>query len=138
MKMARKRIPFEVHEVTQEEVKSFGAHLLPFFKKSVKSGRKSLHIQHSRVLEYSRSHPQQVWVKYGNNEEEWTKFKKNAKELTLPSGQKYAKPLPVKPAKLKDVKVLVEKYVPPEFHSFYTKFMGNEEASSETEESETD
>jgi hypothetical protein len=51
-------------------------------------------------------------------------------------GRKYTEPLPVKPAKISDVKTLVQKYVPAEFHEFYEILIGNEDVTSETEESE--
>jgi hypothetical protein len=141
MKSARKRNPFEVHKVVQEEVKDFGAHLMPYFKKSIRSGKKALRIQNSRVFDYSHSHSSLIWVKYGIEDEDWSKFdilKKNARDLTLPLGRKYTEPLPVKPAKISDVKTLVQKYVPAEFHEFYEILIGNEDVTSETEESESD
>lgn len=136
MKSARKWNPFEVHEVLQQEVKDFGSHLAP-----VKSGRKPLGIQNARIFDYSRSHSNQVWVKYGIEDEDWTKFdllKKNAKDPTFPLDPKYIAPLPVKPAKVKEVQALVQKYVPTEFQAFYDILIRNEDVTSETEESETD
>ena len=119
-------------------MKDFAGHLAPFFKKTIRSDSKSLNIQKVRIFDYSSSHPSEVWVKYGSEDELWTRFgvlKKNV--LTLPSAPKHASPIPIKEAKLKDVKSLVEKYVPFRFCSFYSLLMGGD-ASSETDESETD
>jgi hypothetical protein len=44
--------------------------------------------------------------------------------------------LPLKPSKVSDVKKLVDKYVPREYKPFYDAMHGNDEASSETDESE--
>ena len=60
MRSAQKRNPFEVHEVVQEEVKDFGTHLMPYFKKSIRSGKKALHIQNSFL-----TIPAHIQVKYG-------------------------------------------------------------------------
>jgi len=41
MKSARKRSPFDVHEMAQNEMKSFAERTLHYFKKTIKSGKKS-------------------------------------------------------------------------------------------------
>ena len=74
IKSARKRNPFTVTPITQEMVKNYASELAPFFKKSVRSGKQPLSIQKARILEYSDTHASQDWVKYGGEDEEWTKF----------------------------------------------------------------
>ena len=39
--------------------------------------------------------------------------------FTLPTVPKYANPLPIKAAKLADLKKIVHKYVPTDYNSFY-------------------
>jgi len=127
--------------MTQDEMKGFGEHTSRYFKKTIKNGKKSFNIQNARILDYSSAHPAEVWVKYGAEDEEWSKFeimKKSTRELTLPSSSKHSGMLPLKPAKVTDVKFLVESYVPQEFRSFYDSIFGSEDVSSETEESECD
>ena len=69
MRSARKRNPFKIVPVTQ---KDFGVHLCPFFKKTVRAGKQPFNIQKVRILDYSSSHPTQVWVKYEAEDEDWT------------------------------------------------------------------
>ena len=64
MKGARRRNPFHVHEMPQAEIKAFGDHTSSYFKKSIKSGKKSLNVQNVWILDYSSSHPNEIWVKY--------------------------------------------------------------------------
>lgn len=95
-------------------------------------------MKNARVFEYSKTHPSQVWVKYGGEDEQWAKFnlEKKGATPTFPTELKYKKLLAVKLTKVADVKKLVEKYVPMEHRSFYDGMYGNEEASSETDESD--
>lgn len=113
-----------------------------FFKKTVQAKNKALSLQRAMILYYSSQHVTEVWVKYGSGEEEpWSKFevKKHRTRIeSLPSTQKYHSLLAVKQSKITDVLKLVEKYVPQEFHQFYSSIAGDEEVSSETEESEED
>ena len=94
------------------------------------------------ILEYSTAHVSEVWVKYGLGEDEdWSKFELLKKRVTLtslPTNKKYSTHLPVKETKCKDLKKLVEKYVPPECHPFYEDVVENEAVSSETDESDED
>lgn len=138
IKSARRRKPFTVTPVSQGIVKDYVTHLAPFFKKSVRSGKQPLGIQKARVLEYADTHPSQVWVKYGGEDEQWVKFEleKKGAAPTLPSEPKYTNPLPVKPTKVADVRKLVNKYVPTQYRSFYDAMYGDDEVSSETDESE--
>ena len=82
-----------------------------------------------------------MWVKYGAEDETWSKFeleKRRVPVRSLPTVQKYSSPLPVKQSKVNDVRKLVMKYVPPEYRFFYESIKGNDEVSSETEESDED
>ena len=123
--------------MTQDMIHDYALHFPRFLKKTVKTGKKSLNIQRAMVLDYCSSHADEVWVKYGGADEEWSKFKLEKQRMrvrNLPTGQKYSALLPVKQTKVDDVL----KYVPSEFKSFYSSIAGSDEVSSETEESEED
>ena len=73
-------------------VKDFGVHLSPFFKKTVWAGKQPFNIQKAWILDYSSSHPTQVWVKYGAEDEDWTIFEleeKGGVTVMLPAQPKY-------------------------------------------------
>ena len=138
IRSARRRNPFTVTPVSQNMVKEYSLHFTPHFKKSVRSGKQPLSMQKARVFEYSETHASQVWVKYGGEDEQWSKFdlEKKGAAPTLPFEPRYKKYLPVKPKKVADVQKLVDKYVPMEYRSFYDAMDANEDVSSETEESD--
>ena len=118
MQSARKRNPFKIVPVTQDMVKDFGVHLSPFFKKTVRAGKQPFNIQKVRILDYSSRHPTQVWVKYGAKDEDWTIFEleKKGVTVTLPTQPIYTYPIHIKPAKVRDVQKLLDKYVPSQYH----------------------
>ena len=124
--------------VSQDMVAEYTSHFMPSFKKMVRSGKRLLNLQKARVLEYSDTHASQVWVKYGGEDEQWVKFDLEIKGATptIPTEPKYHKLYPVKLTKAADVKKLVNKYVPEEYRSFYDCIHGNEDISSETDESD--
>ena len=137
IKSARKRNPFTVTPVSQDMVVDYGK-LAPFFKKSIRSGKQALSMQKGRVFEYADTHASEVWVMYGGENEQWSKFaigKKGAIPI-LPTEPKNTSLLPLKPSKVSDVMKLVDKYVPREYKPFYNAMHGSDEASSETNESE--
>ena len=138
IRSARRRNPFTVTPVSQNMVKEYSLHFTPHFKKSVRSGKQPQSMQKARVFEYSETHASQVWVKYGGEDEQWSKFdlEKKGAAPTLPFEPRYKKYLPVKPKKVADVQKLVDKYVPMEYRSFYDAMDANEDVSSETEESD--
>lgn len=55
---------------------------------------------------------------------------------SLPATPKYTSALPVKQNKVNDLRKLVDKYVPTEYRSFYSAIKGDEDVSSETDESD--
>lgn len=55
---------------------------------------------------------------------------------SLSTIQKYLSPLPVKKSKVKNVNKLVKRYIPQEHHHFYDSIKGNDNMSSETDESD--
>ena len=141
MRSARKKKPYIIVPVDQSMVLNCAAHFSPVFKKTVKAEGKGLNIQRAMILDYSNSHPSEVWVKYGDEDEEWSKFspEKCSKVIkSLPTAPKYLHPLSVKQNKISDVHKLVDKYVPVEFQSFYKSIKGDDEVSSETEDSGED
>ena len=101
MRSARNRNPFKIVPVTQDMVKDIGVHLSLFFKKTVRAGKQPFNIQKVQILDYSSSHPTQVWVKYGAEDKDWTIFELEKKGVTfmLPTQLKYTYPIPIKPAK---------------------------------------
>ena len=136
---ARRRNPFTVVPVQQDMILNCATHLTTFFKKNVQASKKPLNIQRARILDYSSQHPSEVWVKYGSEDEEWSKFslkKRSVIVRSLPSAQKYSRPLPVKQSKVSDLRKLAEKYVPPVFRPFFDSIRGSEDVSSETDESD--
>lgn len=136
---ARKRKPFVVVPVEQDMIMDGAAHFCPFFKKTIKAGKKLLNLQRAMILDYSVQHSTEIWVKYGNEDEEWSKFtteKRHAAVKSLPTKLKYVRPLPVKQSKARDVRKLAVKYAPPEYRHFFESVKGDEDVSSETEESD--
>ena len=142
IRSAWRRNLFIVVPVDQNMVVAYSTGFSPFFKKTVQAKKKALNLQRAMVLDYSSQHVTEVWVKYGSGEEEpWSKFeveKRRTHIESLPTTQKYHSLLSVKQSKINDVRKLVDKYVPQEFHRFYSSIAGDEEISSETEESEED
>ena len=61
--------------MTQDMIHDYPLHFPWFLKKTVKTGKKSLNIQRAMVLDYSSSHADKVWVKYGGADEEWSKLR---------------------------------------------------------------
>lgn len=71
IKSTRRRNPFAVVPITQSMVLAHPSHFASFFKKTVKAKKKALNIQHAMILDYSRQHITEVWVKYGVEDEPW-------------------------------------------------------------------
>ena len=61
---ARRCKPFKSVLADQSIFLSFSSHFSALFKKTVKKNKKSLNIQKARVLDYSVTHSNDVWVKY--------------------------------------------------------------------------
>ena len=142
IRSARRRNPFVVVPVDQTMILDCSAHFSVFFKKNINAGKKKLNLQRAMILDYSSQHPGEVWVKYGDENEEWSQFtlekRRHSAIRTLPTSQKHHTPLPIKQSKVSDIRKIVEKYVPTQYHSFYMSIRGDEDVSSDTAESGED
>ena len=142
IRSARRRNPFTIVPVDQKMVVAYSTCFSPFFKKTVQAKKKALNIQRDMVLDYSSQHVTEVWVKYGSGEEgSGSKFQVEKRRIrieSLSTTQKYHSLLPLKQSKINNVHKPVDKYVPQEFHQFYSFIAGDEDISSETEESDED
>jgi len=109
MKSARERSPFGVIEMTQDGMKSFGEHTSHYFKKTIKMG---IGLSIYRMLGF--------WIilvfiqlQFGSSTvQKMSKFeiiKKLTRELSLRYSSKYSGMLPLKPGKVADAKVLINK-----------------------------
>ena len=90
--------------------------------RNLKGGKKGT--RDARIFEYSSDHKNQDWIKYSlSAQEEWHKFTTEKREsrgpLTFPTEPSYSELLPLSPARVDDIKKVVYKYVPREFHQFY-------------------
>ena len=138
---ARVRKPFKVVECDRVMFLDWQKHFSKFFKKVVKNMEKqALNISNARVLEYSDTHPNEVWVKYSleTPDTEWTKFtilKRGASpELPDPAqSQKYFRPVPLKENKSRDVAKIVDKYIPANFKTYYQDILSNPPATSDSD-----
>ena len=115
---------FEVVRTGQEFIFDFQRHLALFFKKNPKDGRDGLRLRDARVLEYSD--PKHVKVKYSMSSLECPRnfiLDKPGSTVvpSLPSEPMYTTQLPIRAAKLKDLKNLSEKYLPQEYIGFYER-----------------
>ena len=126
IKAARVRKPFEVVSCDNGMFLNCCDHLSPSFKKTIKNDEKQpLNISNARVLEYSSSHPTEVWVQY-RPDGEWRKFtilKRGGAIPSIPLLTKYTGLLAMKENKVTDLKKIVDKYVPTEFKSYYRSIM---------------
>ena len=137
----RKRKPFNTVPVRQDMVLGYSSHFSQIFKKTVKNKNVFLKIQKACVLDYYMyfEHPTEVWVKYTANEaEQWSKFSifkhRCVPSLPSPENIKYNRVLPIKDTKTKDLKTMVEKFVPAEYKGFYESLVVNNDVSSDTDE----
>ena len=138
IRKARIRKPFEVVRCDNAMFLDWSSHFSPFFKKVVKDhSKRPLRIQSARVIEYSTTHRDEVWIRY-EPDAEWFKFsivKRNAiPSLPQPTtAQKYSTALPLKEKKIVDLKKIVDKYVPTEYKSYFEPILATtvDESSSE-------
>ena len=138
IRKARIRKPFEVVACNNTMFLDWSAHLSQFFKKVVKDNTKRpLHISRARVIEYSNAHPTEVWIRYVP-EGEWYKFsivKRNATpHLPEPANaKKYTAAVPLKDKKIKDLRKIVDKYVPLHYKGYYATFLDSESSSDDAD-----
>ena len=86
-------------------------------------------------------HPYEVWMRRSfSSEEPWIKvrlIKRESSEnnvIASPPAQRFHSQIPLKPAKLKDLRKIASQHVPPDHHSFYLCLRGEgEESSDDTE-----
>ena len=128
IRSARVRKPFDVTECESTMFLDWQVHFTKFFKKMIKNSEKqSLKISNARVIEYSNTHPTEVWVQYTPGGE-WCKFAilKRGATPTLPqltSSQKYSGLVELKEKKVVDLKKILDKYIPTEFKSYYENLL---------------
>ncbi len=103
---------FEVVRVQQDLISDHRNHLQQFFKKSVKRGQDSYKVSEYKLFVYSNRHPNEVEVSTNMmalNRMRFGLLKPNVTP-SLTSTPCYSAPLPVKPAKKKDIEKL-KKYL---------------------------
>ena len=119
----------------------WSAHFSHFLKVAKDNTKRPLHIQRARVIEYSNAHPTEVWIRYVP-EGEWYKFsivKCNATpHLPEPANaQKYTAAVPLKDIKIKDLRKIVDRYVPLDYKGYYAPFLdttaGGESSSDDAD-----
>ena len=96
-----------------------------------------------KCLKYSTSDPLQVQVFENSQMHNEMRFviEKSNMSVRMPLVPAYNKPVPIKPAKLKDLKTIVDKFVPAQFRAFYEqRFNTNEplHEDSDSADSEAD
>lgn len=128
IRSARVCKPFDVTECESTMFLDWQVHFTKFYKKMIKNSEKqSLKISNARIIEYSNTHPTEVWVQYTPGGE-WCKFAilKRGATPTLPqptSSQKYSGLVELKEKKVVDLKKILDKYVPTEFKSYYVNIL---------------
>ena len=135
---ARPSNPFYCVTVNQQMVYDFRSHNAKLFKNAYKSEGRKIRIRDTKVFQYSDSHPSEVWVRYSMSElAPWEKFsiEKPRARITLPERVAYSGQLPIKSAKLDDLRKL-EKYIPPDYKHFYTNLATGPCATEGDEEDE--
>ena len=133
--------PFKVVECDRTMFLDWQVQFSKYFKKLVKNQEKqALKISHARVLEYSATHPTEVWVKYSpeSPDTEWKKYTilKGDASPDLPnpvSSRKYSAPVPLKENKSRDLAKIADKYVPAEFKSYYQNILSASTLASDTD-----
>jgi len=91
-------------------------------------------------------HPYEVWMRRSfSSEEPWIKVRLIKTEtsenniIASPSAQLYHSQIPLKPAKLKDLRKIASQHVPPNHRGFYLCLRGEgEESDNDTEFSGSD
>ena len=125
IRKAMVRKPFDVVPCDNRVFLDWSGHLSPFFKKTVKDdSKRPLNILRARTIEYSNSHPTEVWVRRYEADGAWYKLSilKRYATPNLPepaNAKKYTAPVPLKDKKVIDLKKIVDKYVPPKYKGYY-------------------
>ena len=150
IRSACKKQPFVVHSVTQAEVFDFTKCLSTYLKKTVTSkSKEKLRMRSVRILDYSKEHVNEVWAKYSMKEsdsrENFVVEKCSVKRIAFPQAPAYTAFHPLKPAKIADLRKIVNNFVPEEYKMYYQQILsacessetysGQESGSSDTESS---
>lgn len=132
---------FRVVEVNQEMVRDFNNHFKPMFKATFSSTEKSKFLISSyRIFKYEKG-SNFVECSLATGMPLFTKYSALKSGTTLFSLPTYkmtqAYPLPINEKKVKDVKTLVEKYVPGADQWYYKQIFGEEPTAEPPREDET-
>lgn len=147
---ARPSRPFVVVKVTPNLIKDYQSHLSGFFKKSVTNRSKErLMLSKVKCLSYNDQHSTEV-LAYETAQslipQRFIIEKPNA-DITFPTTPMYNGFVSIKAAKQKDIKTIVDKYVPQHLRAFYYKRLstvdevaadGSVEADSSDSEANSD
>lgn len=141
---ARPSHPFTVIKLDPGNILDYQSHFVKYFKQSVTNKEKErLMLSKVKCLKYSTSDPLQVQVFENSQMNGEMRFviEKSNMSVRMPLVPAYNKPVPIKPAKLKDLKTIVEKFVPVQFRAFYEQRYNNNEPlleDSDSADSEAD
>ena len=133
IKRARKHNPFDVVKVGQSIVFDYQTHLPQFFKNTAFT---AIHMRDTHMFEYSHEHPDEVWIKYSYSDvEDWSRFtiQKPRSTITFPTQPITITPIPIKNTKLADLKKVVDKYVPPQYHPFYQSISSSHDSGNKSD-----
>lgn len=134
---------FSVIDVKQDMILNFAEHFKQLFKKNVTNRTKAKFcILSYRFMEYTKQGLNASVSVHSTAKENFILQKPSTKILSLPpfSYKMYNGPLGLKPAKLKDVRDLSSKYVPPQYMWYYmalTSISDNNAIDSEEDLSST-
>ena len=90
----------------------------------------------THMFEYSHEHPDEVWIKYSYSDvEDWSRFsiQKPRSTITFPTQPITITPIPIKNTKLADLKKVVDKYVPPQYHPFYQSISSSHDSGNKSD-----
>ena len=131
---------FEVVRVEQDLVRNYKQHFEPFFKKSTQRGQDKYKVSQYKVFYFNSQHPYEVEVSSSMMTLSRLRFgllKPNARSCLPPNRPCYSAPIPVKPAKKKDVEKL-KKYLKEEHRALVDQLVTSNDADSENDNSDYD
>jgi len=124
---------FKVIDVEQNMILNYSQHTKAFFKKTVNNrGKISFSILSYRFIEYTQ-HGLYSSISVHSTAKDHFILQKPNTTLSLPTNDSllYNGPLSIKEAKLKDVRDLAFKYVPPEHLWYYSNLKSGEDEQNE-------
>lgn len=131
---------FNVVDVKQDMILNYSGYTKPLFKKTIKNSAKIyFSILSYRVIEYTQ-HGLYASVSAHSTVKDHFIIHKPNTTLSLPgmSSLLYNGPLAIKEAKLKDVRDLASKYVPPDHLWYYTNLRSNDTVDEQNERTDED